>query len=147
MGFLLLTPCWPQAQPAAETAQIRQLIANYCAAVDAADLKLAGHVWDNSPEVSFIHPLGHAHGWEQVKEFYTNVMGGMFSERKLTPRDIHVHVLGDSAWSEFNWHFTAKQKTDGAAVQTDGRETQIYRRAGKRWVLVHVHYSEMPKAR
>jgi ketosteroid isomerase-like protein len=68
----------------------------------------------------------------------------MFSERKLSPRDIQVHVNGDSAWSEFYWHFTATRKKDGAHVQSDGRETQIYRKAGNRWLLVHVHYSAMP---
>jgi len=36
--------------------------------------------------------------------------------------------------------------TYAAAVQTDGRETQIYRKAGKRWLLVHVHYSAMAPA-
>ncbi len=117
---------------------------DYVAAVDAADVKLAAQVWDNSPDVSFIHPLGHAHGWGEVKGFFTDVMGGMFSERKLTPRDIKIHVYGDSAWSEFYWHFTATQKKDGARVQSDGRETQIYFKAGNRWVLVHVHYSAMP---
>jgi ketosteroid isomerase-like protein len=144
VALLVLLPCWPQQHPVTDADHIRQLIANYAAAVDAADVKLAAQVWDNSPEVSFIHPLGHAHGWGEVKGFFTDVMGGMFSERKLTPRDIQVHVHGDSAWSEFYWHFTATQKKDGAQVQSDGRETQIYRKAGDRWVLVHVHYSAMP---
>jgi len=146
VALILLVPCWPQRQTDAEVAHIRQLIANYAAAVDAADVKLAAQVWGNSPEVSFIHPLGHAHGWDEVKGFFTDIMGGMFSDRKLTPRDIKVHVYGDSAWSEFYWHFAATLKKDGARVQSDGRETQIYRKAGSRWVLVHVHYSEMPKA-
>jgi uncharacterized protein (TIGR02246 family) len=145
--LFLALPCWAQQGPQSEADRIRQVIANYAAAVDAADIKLAARVWDNSPDVSFIHPLGHSHGWEEVKGFYTGVMGGMFSERKLTPRDIKVRVYTDSAWSEFNWHFTATQKQDGAAVQSDGRETQIYRKVGDRWVLVHVHYSEMPRPR
>jgi ketosteroid isomerase-like protein len=124
--------------------QIRILIADYAAAVDAADVKLAAQVWDKSPDISFIHPLGHAHGWAEVQRFFTDVMGGMFSDRKLTPRDVKVHVYGDAAWSEFYWHFTATQKKDGARVQSEGRETQVYRKAGSRWVLVHVHYSAMP---
>ncbi len=143
IALALLTPCRSQQIPA-EDARIRQLIADYAAAVGAADVKLAAQVWDTWADVSFIHPLGEAHGWDEVKTFFTDVMGGMFSRRKLTPRDIRVHVAGDSAWSEFHWHFTATQKKDGAEVQTDGRETQIYRRAGNRWMLVHVHYSAMP---
>jgi uncharacterized protein (TIGR02246 family) len=146
LALFLLLPCWSQHGPLTEADRIRQLIASYAAAVDAADIKLAAQVWDNSPDVSFIHPLGQAHGWDEVKGFLTDIMGGMFSERKLTPREIKVHVYGDSAWSEFDWHFTATQKKDGARVQSDGRETQIYRKAGRQWVLVHVHYSEMPRS-
>lgn len=146
VALIVFVPCWSRPQPETDSTRIEQLIAKYAAAADAADVKLAAQVWDNSPEVSFIHPLGHAHGWDEVKGFYTDIMGGMFSDRKLTPREIHVHVYDDSAWSEFDWHFTATQKKDGARVQSDGRETQIYRKAGDHWVLVHVHYSATPQA-
>jgi ketosteroid isomerase-like protein len=119
---------------------IRQQIAKYTAALDAADIDLASQVWRTSAEVSFIHPAGHAHGWEEVKGIY-KFFGSPFSERKLNVRDVSVHVNGETAWAEFYWHFAAKQSHDGSAVQTDGRETQIYEKAGDRWQLVHVHYS------
>ena len=119
---------------------IQQQIAKYTAALDAADIDLASQVWRTSAEVSFIHPAGHARGWEQVKGIY-KFFAASFSERKLTLRDVSVHVNGETAWAEFYWHFAAKQTKDGSAVQTDGRETQIYEKAGNRWQLVHVHYS------
>lgn len=123
----------------AATDAIRQQIANYTAALDAADIDLASQVWRTSPEVSFIHPAGHARGWEEVKGIY-NFFGLSFSERKLTVSDISVHVNGETAWAEFDWRFAAKQ-SNGEAVQTEGRETQVYEKAGDRWELVHVHYS------
>ncbi|HEY1184520.1 MAG TPA: nuclear transport factor 2 family protein [Bryobacteraceae bacterium] len=143
-------PCGAQPpKTAADTDQasdrIKQLIAKYAAAADGADVDLASQVWDNSPDVSFIHPLGHEHGWEEVKNFYRNIMGAPFSERKLTVRDVTVHVYGNSAWAEFYWHFEAKSRSNGSTVVTNGRETQIYRKVeAGRWVLVHVHYSGMP---
>ena len=146
----LAIPCVAQPQKtAADTDQasdqIKQLIAKYAAAADGADVNLASQVWDNSPDVSFINPVGHEHGWEEVKNFYRNIMGAPFSERKLTVRDITLHVYGDSAWAEFYWHFEAKLRSNGSTVVTDGRETQIYRKVDPgRWVLVHVHYSGMP---
>src|SRR6266516_4904461 len=70
----------------AATDAIRRQIAQYTAALDAADIALASQVWLTSPEVSFIHPAGHAHGWEEVKEIY-KFFGSSFSERKLTVRD------------------------------------------------------------
>jgi ketosteroid isomerase-like protein len=124
----------------AATDAIRQQIAKYTAALDGADIDLASQVWLTSPEISFIHPGGHARGWEEVKGIY-KFFGSAFSERKLTVRDIAVRVNGDSAWAEFYWRFVAKHSNDGSAVQTDGRETQIYKKTGNRWRLVHVHYS------
>jgi len=42
--------------------EIRQLIARYAKSVDDADITVAAQVWLDSPDVSFIHPLGHEHG-------------------------------------------------------------------------------------
>src|SRR6185295_10474666 len=103
---------------------IRQQIAKYTAAVDAADAGMASQVWRTSSDISFIHPVGHARGWEEVKKVYS-LFGTLFSERKLTIRDVSVHVNGEAAWAEFYWHFAAKQSKDGSTYESDGRETQI----------------------
>jgi len=132
------------------TASIKQLIAKYAEAVstEPVDIGLASQVWLHSPEVSLIFPLGEEHGWNEVKSnFYENTMGSLFSERKLTPHDIVVHAYGNSAWAEFSWHFIAKWRKSGSSVETNGRETQIYRMTGRgRWALVHVHYSAVTPA-
>ncbi|HEX8765480.1 MAG TPA: M24 family metallopeptidase, partial [Candidatus Acidoferrum sp.] len=125
--------------------EIKSLIAKYAKSVDEADTNLASQVWWDSPEASFTHPLGHEHGFEQIKQnVYTRLMGGMFSERKLSPHDIAVQVLGDAAVAEFYWDFNAKLRKDGSPVTTHGRETQVYRKTPDGWRLVHVHYSGMP---
>jgi ketosteroid isomerase-like protein len=125
--------------------RIKTQVARYAASVDAADVRLAAQVWDTAGDISFIHPMGEAHGWKEVQSFLTDIMGGMFSERKLTPGELHVRVYGDAAWCEFHWKFAATQK-DGTKYASEGRETQIYRRMGGKWALVHVHYSAMPQA-
>ena len=125
--------------------QIKSLIAKYAQSVSDADTDLASQIWWDSPEASFIHPLGEEHGFEQIKEnVYTRLMGGMFSDRKLNPHDIAVQVLGDAAVAEFYWDFNAKLRKDGSPVTTHGRETQVYRKTSDGWRLVHVHYSGMP---
>lgn len=130
-----------------DSAEIRQLIEKYAKSVDDADTSLAAEVWWDSPEVSFIHPLGHEHGFEQIKQnVYKHLMGDTFSERKLSPRDVAVHVHGDSAWAEFYWDFVAKYRKNGSPVTSHGRETQVYWKMQGRWRLVHVHYSAMPVA-
>ncbi len=127
---------------------IHSVIAKYAMAVDGADTKLATELFSDAPEVSFIHPRGEERGRTQiVANVFEKLMGGMFSERKLTPKDIAVHVYGESAWAEFNWDFVAKARTDGSAFHSQGRETQIYRLENGRWRIVHVHYSGAPVTR
>ncbi len=128
-----------------DTQEIERLIAQYARSIDNADTALAARIWSKSPDVSFIHPRGHEHGFDQVEQnVYRRLMGDMFSQRKLSVRDVSIHVYGDAAWAEFNWDFAAKFKKDGSPLTTRGRETQVYRRNQGEWQLVHVHYSGMP---
>ena len=125
--------------------EIERIIAKYARSVDAADTDLAAQIWSQSPDVSFIHPRGREYGFDQIKQnVYVRAMGEMFSERKLSIKDIGIHVYGNAAWAEFNWDFVAKLKKDGSSLNTKGRETQIYRKEHGKWRLVHVHYSGQP---
>ena len=143
-GLRLADAAEATAKGEADASKIRELVATYAKAVDAADLELAAQVWADGPDVSFIHPRGHERGWEGVKGFFRDTMGGLFSERKLTVKDLVVHAYGDAGWAEFYWEFAARWRKDGSPVATAGRETQIYRKSGAGWRLVHVHYSAMP---
>jgi ketosteroid isomerase-like protein len=125
--------------------EIRGMIVKYAKSIDDANTLLASEIWSDSPEVSFIHPLGHEHGLQQIKEnFYKHLMGDTFSQRKLSIHDVSAHVYGETAWAEFYWDFAAKFRKDGSPITTHGRETQVYRKEQGRWRLVHVHYSGMP---
>jgi ketosteroid isomerase-like protein len=137
----------PPTAPASDEAAIRQLITTYARSVDTVDTALASTIWANTPDVSFIHPNGHQHGWESIKTgVYEQAMGQTFSERRLTVKDVAIHCHGDSAWAEFYWDFEAKLRKDGSPIATHGRETQIYWKLNGKWRLVHVHYSGMPAA-
>jgi len=124
------------------------VVANYVKSVEGADAGLARQVWADDPEISFIHPLGHERGFEQIRSnVYERITGAMFSERKLSIRDLKVKVYGDAAVVEFDWDFNAKWKKTGKPLQTQGRETQVHHRSPRgKWELVHVHYSGMPMA-
>ena len=125
--------------------EIKELIATYAATIDRADTGLAERIFSNEPEVSFIHPRGEERGRQQiVTNVIKNLMGGTFSDRKLTPKAIAVHVYHDTAWSEFSWDFVATVRKDGSPFHSEGVETQIYRRENGQWRIVHVHYSGAP---
>lgn len=78
---------------------VLQQVVKYTQALDAAATGIASQVWLTTPEASFISPMGHSHGWEEVKKVY-DFFGASFTDRKLTARDIAVDVHGDSAYVE-----------------------------------------------
>jgi len=128
-----------------DSEEIKALIAKYTHSIDTCDTTLAAQVWLDSPADTFIHPLGHEHGFSQIKEhIYETLFGQVFSERKLTAHDISVDVAGDSAVAEFYWDFAATFRKDGKQITTHGRETQVYYKVEGDWRLAHVHYSGMP---
>jgi SnoaL-like domain len=129
--------------PASDVKAIHELLERYVHVVNTLDLNLLSEIWSHSSEVSFIYPLGEEHGFDAIEQHvFRDVMGGVFSARDLQTRSLTVHVDHNAAWSEFRWVFHAKMRKDGSAVTTTGVETQIYRKEGRMWRLVHVHYSE-----
>lgn len=132
------------AADAAARAEIRRDINTYMQAVDAADPKLAATVWLTTPDVSFINPVGHERGWDQIAgEVFVKLMGQTFSKRHLSAvAEPAIHVYGDAAVAEFDWDFVATLRSNGSTVHSSGRESQFYVRFPEQgWRIVHVHYS------
>jgi ketosteroid isomerase-like protein len=125
--------------------EIKDIIVKYAQSIDNVDTDLAPQIWLQGDNVSFIHPRGHEHGWEQIKtNFYEMTMRDRFSNRKLNIHHVIIHVLNDSAWAEFYWNFIATLRKDGSTLETAGRESQVYSKSERGWSLIHVHYSGMP---
>src|SRR5208283_4886840 len=76
-----------------DATEIRALIAKYTKSIDDADTALGSEIWSDSPDVSFIHPRGEAHGWDEIKRrVYEDLMGGLFSQRELQVHDVIIRV-------------------------------------------------------
>jgi len=128
-------------------AEIRRLVDTYMQSIDDADAKLGATVWSPTPDVTFIEPLGHEHGWDEIASVvYGKLMGQTFTRRTLKAvSDVSIHVYGDAAVVEFDWDFVAIMRSDGKTLHTTGRESQVYvKLPGSGWRLVHVHYSGPP---
>ena len=125
--------------------EIEHLVSQYAKSIDEADIDLAATVWSTTDDVSFIHPKGDERGWEQVKtQFYYKLMRDKFSKRKLQVYDLDVRCYDNMAIALFYWNFDATWLNDGTSHHTEGRETQVFRYDGDRWLLMHIHYSNMP---
>jgi hypothetical protein len=119
------------------------LVNMYVHSIDQADTVLALKIWSPTSEISFINPSGTAYGWTGIRNIY-KVFHDYFSARKLSFHDLKFTYYGDVSWVTFYWIFDATLKSDNTAIQTKGRETQIWRKVNYEWRLVHVHYSGMP---
>ncbi|ECJ7465995.1 nuclear transport factor 2 family protein [Salmonella enterica] len=124
--------------------EITEGINRYLYSIDKADPTLGKQLFYVSPETSFIHPRGHERGWSQIAEnFYGTTMGKTFSERTLKlDAPPAIHVYGNAAVAEFDWHFTAVRRDNGQTQHTTGRESQVWAKIPNTgWRIVHVHYS------
>jgi hypothetical protein len=124
------------------------MVDTYMQSIDDADPKLGATVWLTTPDASFIDPLGHERGWDQIADvIYGKLMGQTFEKRSLkNVGAVAVHLYGNAAVVEFDWDFVAILRSDGKTeVHTTGRESQVYvNLPGQGWRLVHVHYSGPP---
>lgn len=110
--------------------EITEGINRYLYSIDKADPTLGKQLFYVSPETSFIHPRGHERGWSQIAEnFYGTTMGKTFSKRTLK-LDAHpaIHVYGNAAVAEFDWHFTAVRRDNGQTQHDRPRK-----RCGRRY--------------
>jgi hypothetical protein len=60
-----------------------ELIRQYEQSINDADTVLAAKIWEQTPEVSFIHPRGTEYGWIGVKNVYKMFQDG-FTKRGTT---------------------------------------------------------------
>lgn len=125
----------------AEESRVREVLDRYLRSIDAADVALAAEVWAQRPTVEAVTPIGRFKGWDSVRNgLYINFLQKLFSERRLTPTDVSVQVVGDTAWAVFDWSFVAK-RADGQPFASKGWESHVYEKVDGRWVIVQLHYS------
>jgi len=125
----------------AEESRVREVLDRYLRSIDAADVALAAEVWAHGPTVEAVTPIGRFKGWDSVQNgLYINFLQKLFSERRLTPSDVSVRVVGDAAWAVFDWSFAAK-RADGEPFASRGWESHVYQKVDGRWAIVQLHYS------
>ncbi|HEY3411459.1 MAG TPA: nuclear transport factor 2 family protein [Armatimonadota bacterium] len=102
---------------------------------------LAG-IWSHSASVSAMHPIGGRHvGWDQVRGSFEQV-GRIASQGKVGLEDQILQVAGDAAWEVGIERGQAMMA--GHHVDIDQRVTNIYRREGGVWKIVHHHTDVSP---
>ncbi len=129
----------------AERDAIKRVLDDYMISINEADTVLGSKVFLTSEKVNFIHPRKHEMGWENIKSGIYGMFGSRFSKRNLKSTEEIITFFDDVAILEFYWVFDAIfNDEDATPLQTKGRETQVLKKYGDDWKIIHVHYSSMP---
>lgn len=120
---------------------IEELLRKYKQSVNTGDLNLIKEIW-NTDEVSFIHPNGYEHSFDDViKHFYNGAMAG-FKNRDLRLKDVKYKTFENTALVECRWDFYATNIETGEKIHNKGRESQFLVNKNGVWKITHIHYSK-----
>lgn len=127
--------------------EVRQASERFYAALNRmanGDASPMSMVWAHGGDVSTLHPIGQREvGWEQVRPTWEQV-ASLCSEGQIRLHDRLLRVGTDLAYE------VAVEKGEitmaGEQVAFNGRVTNIYRREGGEWKIVHHHSDPSPAA-
>ncbi len=99
-------------------------------------------IWSHSDTVTTMHPIGGEQiGWSAVKESFEQV-AGLASSGYVEITDQSIQTGGDLAYELGTER--GQFKLAGETVVIEQRVTNIYRREGGEWKLVHHHADISP---
>lgn len=98
--------------------------------------------WSHGGDVTAMHPIGERdEGWEQVRATFAQV-GALASDGQVRLRDQLIRVGGDLAYEVGVEEGEATLADE--PVHFKHRVTNIYRREGGAWKIVHHHTDTSP---
>ena len=102
---------------------------------EARDLAAMQAVWEHSDRAVCTHPgWPILRGWHEVEESWRRILGGPGRNQFIITNDV-VEVVGDVAWVTCDENLVAPGVTGTVAA------TNVFVRAGERWLLVNHHGS------
>jgi ketosteroid isomerase-like protein len=100
-------------------------------------------VWSHGSDVSVMHPFGdRALGWEEVRASWEQATQA-FSDGQAALDDLVVVPIADDAAYTLGTE-PGQAKLGGESVRIDWSVTNIYRREGGGWKVVHHHTDLSP---
>jgi ketosteroid isomerase-like protein len=102
-------------------------------------------VWAHAPYITYVGPRAKSIivGWDALNKYWQDT-NKLFSERKPTLSDQHIHVNGNLAWEMGQESGTQKMK-DGKEGPIDYITTNVYEKIGDRWLIVSHHVQPKPQ--
>lgn len=109
------------------------------------DARPMAEVWSQDAAVTAMHPTGGCHvGWSQVQGSWQEV-ARIASGGRVTLGDRLIRVIGDVAYELGTEDVDATLA--GQPLRAKVRVTNIYRREGGAWRIMHHHADALPEMR
>jgi ketosteroid isomerase-like protein len=125
--------------------EVREASAQFYAALNSminGDAGPQGDIWSHSGEVSAFHPIGgQTVGWDAVDDSWKQV-AALASDGKVELGDQLIRAGEDMAYEVGTERGQATMA--GEQVSLEHRVTNVYRREGGSWKIVHHHTDLSP---
>ena len=102
-------------------------------------------VWAHTPYVTYVGPRSKSItvGWDAQKKYWEDT-NKVFSARKVSLAQQHIHTVGNLAW-EIGQETGELKMKDGTAMKADYLVTNVYeKQSDGRWLIVHHHVQPKP---
>jgi ketosteroid isomerase-like protein len=102
-------------------------------------------VWAPRPYITFVGPRSKSIiiGMDALKKYWPEA-NKLFTERKISLTEQHIHVIGNFAWEMGNEVGEPKLR-DGSVRKTDNFVTGVYEKIDGRWLKVSHHAQPRPQ--
>jgi ketosteroid isomerase-like protein len=102
-------------------------------------------VWAHTPYVTYVGPRAKSSiivGWDALKKYWQDT-NKLFTERKVTLTDQHIHANGNMAY-EMGQETGDQKMKDGGSSKVDFFVTNVYEKLDGRWVIISHHVQPKP---
>src|SRR5215475_1404086 len=102
-------------------------------------------VWAHTPYVTYVGPRHTSVlvGWDAQKKYWPEA-NNLFTQRRVTLSDQHIHVNGNLAW-EMGQETGEQKMKDGRSPKLDYLVTNVYEKVDGKWLIVSHHVQPKPQ--
>jgi ketosteroid isomerase-like protein len=122
--------------------EVRAVSGRFYSALNGLDISQLADVWSQSNTVTTMHPMGGEQvGWPEVRKSFEDAAGAM--------SDIHVELADQQIRTGEDLAYEigierGRGKVGDEQIEIEHRVTNVYRREGGQWKMVHHHTDVSP---
>jgi ketosteroid isomerase-like protein len=145
IGLIIASPGFnaaAYAKSSSDEEAIRALEQNFRDAFRVRDVEKIMANYERSEKLivfDVVPPRQHV-GWDAYKKAWQDFLSTLEDPISFDINDLNITVSGDLAYSYSSQH-TSGQMNNGSPVDRTVRVTDVYRKIGGRWLIVHEHVS------